>query len=652
MRLPNDGNFVAEPRTVWATEQERPSARTMKEPHTSAQGFPPIADHGVIGNCHTAALITSRGSMDWLCWPRFDSPSLFARLLDLEKGGQWAIHPEGAFHSSHEYVPDTNVLATTFTCDAGRVRLWDAMNTANADPVNGSAHAGYVLRIVECLDGEVPMVSACSPRPDYGRAEPLFRTDGQDVHFGAQVVSGPSDWCIDKQHGVALCEFRVRAGERLAFVLRNHHAPPPADPLRAMEEVLAHWRDWSALCTYQGRYRDQVVRSCLALKLLQDATTGAIVAAPTTSLPEEIGGVRNWDYRFSWLRDASFTLYALLLAGYVKEDDAFFDWIVRTVKLEGTGLRVLYPIDPSVAVEERTLDHFGGYLGSRPVRIGNGAADQIQLDVYGEVLDALAFACHVSEYDPAPVWEHFRPIVDWVADNWDQPENGIWEVRGGRRNFVFGKVMCWVALDRAINLAEQFGLEGDRERWSEQRDRIKDQVMERGWSERLGAFKQSYEDDRLDAANLLLSMVGFIEGTDPRMVSTINATLDRLVQNGLCYRYLDAPDGIEGGEATFVLCTFWLVDALILADRADEAHRLFDGILARATGLGLFAEEIDPITNAHLGNFPQAFSHIGVINAAVSLAHVGQTGRLDPRRAAAARKAHSGGAGAAGAHVG
>ncbi len=587
--------------------------------------------------------------MDWLCWPRFDSPSLFARLLDLEKGGQWAIHPDGAFHSTHAYLPDTNVLATTFTCDAGRVRLLDAMNTANADRVNGSAHAGYVLRIVEGLDGEVQMLSACAPRPDYSRVAATFRIEGQQVHFGAQVVSGPADWWIDESQGTALCDFRVRAGERVAFVLRNDHAAPPADPFSAMDEVIVHWRDWSALCTYQGRYRDQVVRSCLALKLLQDATTGAIVAAPTTSLPEEIGGVRNWDYRFSWLRDASFTLYALLLAGYVKEDDAFFDWIVRTVKLEGTGLRVLYPIDPTVDVGEQTLEHFSGYLGSRPVRIGNGAADQIQLDVYGEVLDALAFACHVSDYEPGPVWEHFRPIVDWVAANWDQRENGIWEVRGGRRHFVFGKVMCWVALDRAINLAERFDLAGDREKWSEERDRIKAQVMERGWSERLGAFKQSYEDERLDAANLLLSMVGFIDGTDPRMVRTIDATLDRLVHNGLCYRYLDAPDGIEGGEATFVLCTFWLVDALILAGRAEEAHRLFDGILARATGLGLFAEEIDPVTNAHLGNFPQAFSHIGVINAAVSLAHVGQTGKVDPRRAAAARKAHSGGAGATGA---
>jgi GH15 family glucan-1,4-alpha-glucosidase len=271
----------------------------------------------------------------------------------------------------------------------------------------------------------------------------------------------------------------------------------------------------------------------------------------------------------------------------------------------------------------------------------------VQLDVYGEVLDALAFACHVSGYNPGRVWHHFKPLVDWVSANWEMEENGIWEVRGGRRQFVFGKVMCWVALDRAIILAEQFDLAGDREQWALQRDRIKAQVLERGWSARLQAFKQSYEDDRLDAANLLMPMVGFIDGQDPRMISTIDATLDRLVQNGLCYRYLDAPDGIEGGEATFVLCTFWLVDALILAGRAQEANALFDGILARATGLGLFAEEIDPVTNAHLGNFPQAFSHIGVINAAVSLAHVGQVGKLDPRKAAAARKAPGGGAGAA-----
>lgn len=586
--------------------------------------------------------------MDWLCWPRFDSPSLFARLLDLDHGGQWAIHPTNAFHSSHAYEKDTNVLATTFTTDGGRVRLLDAMNIALDKPVNDTPRTGYVLRILEGVDGEVEMISACSPRPDYGRRQPAFQLDGPRVTVDRTMLVGPADWEFDEAHGCVSSAFTLRAGERVAFVLCDPEAGPPEDPHAAMDAIVHEWQQWAGICTYQGRYRDQVVRSCLALKLLQDRRSGAIVAAPTSSLPEEIGGVRNWDYRFTWIRDASFTLYALLLAGYTKEDDAFFDWIVRRVKLEGTGIRVLYPIDEHGDAGEVVLDHLRGYRGSAPVRIGNGAADQVQLDVYGEVFDALAFACHVGGYEPAQVWDHFRPLADWVAHNWEMPESGIWEVRDSRRQFVFGKVMCWVALDRAVNLAEHFELPGDRALWEKERDRIKEQVLEKGWSERLQAFKQSYEDDRLDAANLLLSMVGFIDGKDPRMMSTIDAIMDRLVQHGLCYRYLDCPDGIEGGEATFVLCTFWLVDALILAGRADEAHKLFDGILARATSLGLFAEEIDPMTNDQLGNFPQAFSHIGLINAAVSLAHVGQVGRVDPRRAAAARKALSGGAGASG----
>jgi GH15 family glucan-1,4-alpha-glucosidase len=363
-------------------------------------------------------------------------------------------------------------------------------------------------------------------------------------------------------------------------------------------------------------------------------------------LPEEIGGVRNWDYRFTWIRDASFTLYALLLAGYADEDEPFFKWIVDTVRLEGTGIKILYPISPDGKVHEQTLDHLEGYRGSSPVRIGNGAADQIQLDVYGEVLDALHFSWRVGQFDPAEVWDHFRPIVDWVVEHWERPGSGIWEVRGGLRNFVYGKVMCWVALDRAIDMAEKLGLPGDIDRWREERERIRAAVFEKGWSDKLGAFKQSFEDEYLDAANLLLPVVGFIEGDDPRMLSTIDATLDRLVVDDLCYRYLDAPEGLPGGEATFVLCTFWLIVALILAKRDEEAQRLFERTLERATKLGLYAEEIDPETGAHLGNFPQAFSHIGLINAAVSLAHAGKVGTVRAENAAATDECKTGVSGA------
>ena len=414
----------------------------------------------------------------------------------------------------------------------------------------------------------------------------------------------------------------------------------------ALDTTLKFWRDYADHCTYQGPYREQVIRSVLTLKLLIDTPSGAIVAAPTTSLPEEIGGVRNWDYRFTWIRDASFTLYALLLAGYVDEDDPFFRWLIQTVKLEGAGIKILYPISPEGGIKEQTLDHLSGYRGSRPVRIGNAAAGQIQLDVYGEVLDALHFAWKVGDFDPATVWEEFQPLVDWVAGNWNQPESGIWEVRGGMRHFVYGKAMCWVALDRAIDMVEQRGLAGDLDRWRRERDRIRADVFAKGWSERLGAFKQSYEDERLDASNLLLPIMGFIEGDDPRMLSTIDATLDHLVVDGLCYRYLDAPEGISGGEATFVLCTFWLIVALILARREDQAQQLFERMLQRATPLGLFAEEIDPHSGAHLGNFPQAFSHIGIINAAMSLAHVGQVGDVHPRDIEAGSKCKTGVGGA------
>jgi GH15 family glucan-1,4-alpha-glucosidase len=610
-----------------------------------ATSYPPIEDYGVIGNCHSAALVSSRGSLDWLCLPRFDSPSLFASILDLERGGTWSIQPTARSQSTHSYVHETNVLETIFTNNDGRVRLIDFM------PVSSPADGGTttvphsVMRIVEGIDGECEVESFCAPRPDYARAAPQARVDGRDVQVGDFVLTAPAPWEFDAERNSLTCRVRVRAGERVAFVLRcgEQQDSMTLDQVeQALKTTVNFWRTWVAQCTYEGPYRDMVIRSALALKLCIYTPTGAIVAAPTTSLPEEIGGVRNWDYRFTWIRDASFTLYSLLLAGYFHEDDPFFEWIIRTVKIEGTGIRILYPISSDGEVEEATLEHLAGYRGSAPVRIGNGAADQIQLDVYGEVLDALHFAWSVGEFDPRTVWHHFRPLVDWVVDNWQRPGSGIWEVRGGLRNFVYGKVMCWVALDRALDIAETLGLPGDLERWEAEADRIRATIFEQGWSDRLGAFKQSFEDEYLDAANLLMPVVGFIEGDDPRMLSTIDATLDRLVVDDLCYRYLDAPEGLPGGEATFVLCTFWLIDALILAGREEEAQRLFERMLSRATTLGLFAEEIDPVSGAHLGNFPQAFSHIGLINAAVSLAHVGQVGKLHPRNIAAADKCRSG----------
>jgi GH15 family glucan-1,4-alpha-glucosidase len=460
-------------------------------------------------------------------------------------------------------------------------------------------------------------------------------------------MTGPVPWKIDSVANTLTCRITIRAGERIAFTLMTREdlqLPHPA-PIDALASTVNYWQRWANQCTYQGPYRDAVIRSALALQLLTYAPSGAIIAAPTTSLPEKIGGDRNWDYRFSWIRDASLTLYALLLAGYLEDEKPFFHWVMHKVKLEKTGIKILYPIAAKAHLAEQTLDHFSGYRNSRPVRIGNRAAEQVQLDVYGEILSALHFAWKIGKYDPAEIWQDIRPLLDWVAAHWHEPDNGIWEVRGGKRHFVYSKVMLWVALDCGIDIAENLNLAGDTARWRQERERIHAEVMEKGWSEKLGAFKQSYEDETLDAAVLLMPVVGFIEGGDPRMVSTIDAVIEHLVSDGLCYRYREAPEGVDGKEGAFVLCTFWLLNALILAGRTAEACTWFEQILERSSSLGLFAEEIDPETGAHLGNFPQAFSHIGVINVAVSLAHVGHAGILRSERVNAANAAGRGGGG-------
>ncbi|MEH2124740.1 glycoside hydrolase family 15 protein [Nostoc sp.] len=616
-------------------------------PTVPTRSFLPIEDYGVIGNCHTAALVSSCGSIDWLCLPRFDSPSLFAQILDLERGGSWSIQPATAWESSHQYLNETNVLKTIFTCESGRISLLDFMDITNNEQQQRLTTPGRLIRIVEVSEGTVEIISTCSPRPDYGRTIPELLKFGNEVRFGSFTVTGPVEWHLDTTSNTFMCQIILHAGEQAVFTLLTQEDAqlPNLAPNDALASTIAFWQRWANKCTYQGAYRDAVVRSALTLQLMTYAPSGAIVAAPTTSLPEEIGGERNWDYRFTWIRDSSFTLYALLLAGYIDDEYQYFNWLAQTVKMEGTGIKILYPIASSEQVVEQTLDHLRGYRESQPVRIGNGASGQVQLDVYGEVLSALHFAWKIGKYDPTAIWEHICPLVDWAAERWREPDSGIWEVRGGLRHFVYGKVMLWVALDCGIEMAEALELAGDTTRWRQERELIRNEVFEKGWSEKLGAFKQSYEEETLDASNLLMSCVGFIDGTDPRMVSTIDATIKHLVDNGLCYRYRDAPEGVNGKEASFVLCTFWLINALILAQRTTEARIWFEQMLGRSSSLGLFAEEIDLETGAHLGNFPQAFSHIGVINVAVSLAHAGNTGTVEPQHIDAANAARRGGSG-------
>ncbi len=610
--------------------------------------FPAIAEYGMIGNCHTAALVSRAGSIDWLCLPRFDSPSLFARILDLNRGGFWQIQPIVPFSSTHQYLDSTNVLKTTFVCDQGKVELLDFMEVTDSHQMRHPQAPGRLIRIVAGLEGSVEILCNCVPRPNYAQHPPQFQASGHNVRFDNFQLNAPIAWQVDSQIHTLDCRITVSAGEQFAFTLAMQDSPAPhSNPHNALESAIAFWQHWAAQCTYQGRYRDQVIRSALALKLMTYAPSGAIVAAPTTSLPEEIGGERNWDYRYTWIRDASFTLYALLLAGYFDNEHPFFDWLEKTVQVEKTGIQILYPITSEGQIVERILENWQGYRNSRPVRIGNQAVEQVQLDVYGEVLNAIHFAWKAGKYNPIGLWDDIRPMLDWITANWQEPDSGIWEVRGGQRHFVYGKAMLSIALDCGIDMAEALHLPGDIDRWRQARDQIRAEVLDKGWSEKLQAFKQSYEDETLDAANLLLPVMGFIEGTDPRMLSTIDATIQQLVSNGLCYRYRNAPEGVKGQEAAFVLCTFWLINALILAERVDEAAAWFEQMLARSTPLGLFAEEIDPTTGEHLGNFPQAFSHIGVINVAVSLAHIGHTGNVQPQHKAAADAAGRGGSGAA-----
>jgi GH15 family glucan-1,4-alpha-glucosidase len=596
--------------------------------------YQPIQDYGIIGDMHSAALVGTDGSIDWLCFPHFDSPSVFAAILDDEKGGRFKIAParEGAARKQL-YWPDTNVLITRFFTPDGVGEVIDYMPVGV--PENGHGYHRLVRR-VRVVRGELSFRVECSPAFDYARGEHETEVTGEGACFHAPGLSlGLATRIpLEENAGSAVAEFSLDEGEAEVFVLREIEAGggcglslSEKEEDRLFKQTVEYWRRWLSKCTYAGRWREVVQRSALALKLLTFEPTGAMVAAPTMGLPEGVGGERNWDYRYTWIRDAAFTLYGLLRIGFTEEASAFMGWIEARCKdsTSDGSLQLMYGLDGRHDLTEETLDHLDGYRGSRPVRLGNGAYDQLQLDIYGELMDAVYLYNKHGDPISYDLWTRLRTLINWVCDNWQREDEGIWEIRGGRRHFVYSKLMCWVAVDRGLRLASKRSFPADRERWLEVRDEIYEEIMDRGWSPERNAFVQSYGDDTLDASNLIMPLVFFLAPNDPRMLGTLDATNrpprdGGLVANSLVYRYdvEKSSDGLAGEEGTFSLCTFWLVEALTRAGRVDEARLMFEQMLGYANHLGLYAEEIGHSGEA-LGNFPQAFTHLTLISAAFNL---------------------------------
>jgi GH15 family glucan-1,4-alpha-glucosidase len=589
----------------------------------------PIEDYGVIGDLHSVALVGRNGSIDWMCHPRFDSPSVFAAILDDAKGGRFQLAPtRDGVTGKQMYVPDSNVLLTRFLSADGVAELTDFMRVGA--PTGGHG-CHELVRRVEVVRGSMPLRVCCLPAFDYARkphqAKPYaggvsFLSDGLCLALTASVP-------LRVEAGAAVAEFVLGEGEQASFVLSGvdaHQDPPravtPAEAEQAFRETVDFWHRWLGQSRYRGRWREMVDRSALALKLLTYEPTGAIVAAPSCSLPAPIGGERNWDYRYTWIRDASFTLYGLMRIGFTDEARAFQQWLVgRVAETAKDGkLQLVYTIDGGHELAERTLDHLEGYRGSRPVRIGNGAYHQLQLDIYGELMDAIYLFNKYGTPTGYDAWLKIRRILNHVCDAWRDPDAGIWEVRGGRRHFVYSKVMCWVALDRGLRLAEKRSFPADRARWLEARDAIYEEVMSRGWSARRQAFVQAYDSETLDASSLIMPLVFFVSPRDPRFLSTLDAIMRELAKGSLVHRYdvQASPDGLSGDEGTFSMCTFWLVEALTRAGRLDEARLLFERMLGYANHLGLYSEQVGASGEA-LGNFPQAFTHLGLISAAFNL---------------------------------
>ncbi|MFD3336832.1 glycoside hydrolase family 15 protein [Streptomyces sp. NPDC058700] len=600
--------------------------------------YPLIEDHGLIGDLQTAALVTTDATIDWFCCPRFDSPSVFGALLDRRKGGHFTVRPTAETYTTKQlYHPDTAVLVTRFMTEAGTGEVVDFM------PVTGTTATPrhQLVRMLRCVRGSMTFEGEIAPRFDYGRKpHELHITEhgalftSADMNLAVHAVREPQDdRLLDILSGDKDLRFTLplRAGQQRGLVMESSPGGPPhevrvAEFEKLFDETVRFWRSWLSQSTYSGRWREAVERSAVTLKLMTYAPTGALVAAPTAALPEQLGGERNWDYRFTWIRDASFSVYALLGLGFKEEATAFISWLHDRVKEEadqgdGTGpLNIMYRVDGSSDMVEEPLEHWEGYCGSAPVRIGNGAATQLQLDIYGEALDSIYFAHQHGMHLDNRGWKALHTLLDWLVDHWDQPGEGLWETRGGRKDFTYGRVMSWVAFDRAVRIATDDGRPAARGRWVEARDEIYAQVLSKGWDVNKQAFVQHYGDDVLDSSLLRMPTVGFITPDDPMWTSALDAMDRELVSDSLVYRYNPeaSPDGLSGSEGTFSLCTFMYVDALARAGRTDMARLVLEKMLTYANHLGLYSEEID-LTGRQLGNFPQAFTHLALIDAAITL---------------------------------
>ncbi|MGX1762552.1 glycoside hydrolase family 15 protein [Streptomyces lydicus] len=595
--------------------------------HTSAR-YLPIAEHGLIGNLRTVALVGTDGTIDWYCCPSFDSPSVFAAILDADRGGAFELAATVPASTKQFYFPDTNVLITRFFTEDGLGEIQDFMPVADS----GASDRDRLIRRVVCVRGTIRFRARVAPRFGYGAHPHTVRMLDRAALFASEELTLTLTATVpleydDKDVGT---EFELSQGETTVFVLEqvSSEAPPRRCPLAEAERefaaTVAFWRRWLNQSRYRGRWREMVHRSALTLKLLTYAPTGAIVAAPTTSLPEQIGGGRNWDYRYVWVRDAAFAVYALLRLGFTEEAEAFMGFLTRYTDRRGNGssgpLQVMYGIDGRTDLPERELSHLEGYRGSAPVRVGNGAATQLQLDIYGALLDSVYLYDKWCRPISSGHWRAVCALVDWVCEHWDQPDEGVWETRGGRKKFLYSHLMCWVAIDRAIRIARNRSLPAELGRWGPVRDAIYWRIMDKGWSPDRQAFVQHEDGDVLDAAVLMMPLTKFVSPSDPVWLSTLDTLGDELVSDSLVWRYdpKASPDGLEGEEGTFSICSFWYVEALTRAGRLNEARLAFEKMLTYANHLGLYAEEISH-TGEQQGNFPQAFTHLALISAAFNL---------------------------------